>query len=83
LVHTIAGTHAHAIIVGITSRGDRALRSRLRLFAIYLSHRQLSAKVRSFVDYLVETIGRDPLWGVVDVAKAEQRGPLDRFAGGT
>jgi DNA-binding transcriptional LysR family regulator len=55
----------------------------LSLFAIYLSHRQLSAKVRSFVDYLVETIGRDPLWGVVDVAKAEQRGPLDRFAGGT
>jgi DNA-binding transcriptional LysR family regulator len=55
----------------------------LSLFAIYLSHRQLSAKVRAFVDYLVETIGENPQWGAVDATKTEQRGSSAHFAAGT
>lgn len=34
----------------------------LSLFAVYLSRRQLSNKVRVFIDYLVEAIGEDPPW---------------------
>jgi len=32
------------------------------LYAVYLSRRQLSAKVRVFIDYLVEAIGSRPAW---------------------
>lgn len=32
----------------------------LNLYAVYLSQRQLSAKVRAFIDYLVESIGDAP-----------------------
>jgi DNA-binding transcriptional LysR family regulator len=55
----------------------------LNLFAVYLSHRQLSAKVGAFVDYLVESIGQDPQRGVIAATKAEQSGPSDHFAIGT
>lgn len=34
----------------------------LSLFAVYLSRRQLSSKVRVFIDYLVEAIGAAPPW---------------------
>jgi DNA-binding transcriptional LysR family regulator len=35
----------------------------LSLYAVYLSRRQLSAKVRVFIDYLVESIGgEEPYW---------------------
>jgi DNA-binding transcriptional LysR family regulator len=34
----------------------------LSLYAVYLSHRQLSARVRAFVDYLVATVGDEPEW---------------------
>jgi len=34
----------------------------LNLYAVYLSRRQLSSKVRLFIDYLVEAVGDDPLW---------------------
>ena len=34
----------------------------LSLFAVYLSRRQLSSKVRVFIDYLVEAIGDEPPW---------------------
>jgi len=34
----------------------------LNLYAVYLSQRQLSAKVRAFIDYLVESIGDEPYW---------------------
>lgn len=34
----------------------------LSLYAVYLSQRQLSAKVRVFIDYLVESIGEEPYW---------------------
>jgi len=32
------------------------------LYAVYLSRRQLAAKVRVFIDYLVEAIGNPPPW---------------------
>ncbi len=32
------------------------------LFALYPSRRQLSSKVRVFIDYLVDTIGKQPPW---------------------
>lgn len=34
----------------------------LNMFAVYLSRRHLSLKVRAFVDYLVESIGERPHW---------------------
>jgi DNA-binding transcriptional LysR family regulator len=34
----------------------------LSLYAVYLSRRQLSAKVRVFIDYLTESIGEEPYW---------------------
>lgn len=34
----------------------------LNLFAVYLSRRQLSSKVRVFIDYLVEAIADEPPW---------------------
>jgi DNA-binding transcriptional LysR family regulator len=34
----------------------------LSLYAVYLSRRNLSLKVRAFVDYLVESIGPTPYW---------------------
>ena len=34
----------------------------LSLFAVYLSRRQLSSKVRVFIDYLVATVGEQPPW---------------------
>lgn len=34
----------------------------LSLFAVYLSRRQLSSKVRVFIDYLVGAIGDEPPW---------------------
>lgn len=34
----------------------------LSLFAVYLSRRQLSSKVRVFIDYLVDAIGKQPPW---------------------
>jgi len=34
----------------------------LSLYAVYLSQRQLSAKVRVLIDYLVESIGEEPYW---------------------
>lgn len=34
----------------------------LSLFAVYLSRRQLSSKVRVFIDYLVEEVGEQPPW---------------------
>lgn len=34
----------------------------LSLFAVYLSRRQLSSKVRVFIDYLAEAIGEAPPW---------------------
>lgn len=34
----------------------------LNLYAVYLSRRQLSSKVRVFIDYLVEAIGERPPW---------------------
>lgn len=34
----------------------------LGLYAVYLSRRHLSLKVRCFVDYLAKTIGRQPYW---------------------
>jgi DNA-binding transcriptional LysR family regulator len=34
----------------------------LSLFAVYLSRRHLSSKVRVFIDYLVERIGAQPPW---------------------
>ena len=34
----------------------------LSLFAVYLSRRQLSSKVRVFIDYLLEAIGDEPPW---------------------
>lgn len=55
----------------------------LSLFAIYLSHRQLSAKVRAFVDYLVETIGEALQWGVVQNGKPVKSGPAGRRSGGS
>jgi DNA-binding transcriptional LysR family regulator len=32
------------------------------LYAVYLSQRQLSTKVRVLIDYLVESIGQEPYW---------------------
>ena len=32
------------------------------LYAVYLSQRQLSTKVRVLIDYLVESIGKEPYW---------------------
>jgi DNA-binding transcriptional LysR family regulator len=34
----------------------------LTLYAVYLSQRQLPPKVRVFIDYLVESIGKEPYW---------------------
>jgi DNA-binding transcriptional LysR family regulator len=34
----------------------------LALYAVYLSARHLSPKVRAFIDYLVESIGPEPYW---------------------
>ncbi|HZS69914.1 MAG TPA: LysR substrate-binding domain-containing protein [Burkholderiales bacterium] len=34
----------------------------LTLYAVYLSQRQLSPRVRAFIDYLVESIGAEPYW---------------------
>lgn len=34
----------------------------LTLYAVYLSQRQLSPRVRAFIDYLVESIGTEPYW---------------------
>ncbi len=34
----------------------------LTLYAVYLSQRQLSPRVRAFIDYLVESIGTKPYW---------------------
>lgn len=52
----------------------------LSLFAIYLSHRQLSGKVRAFVDYLVETIGEDSRWSVAEIPKSGRSGAAGRRA---
>ena len=34
----------------------------LSLFAFYVSRRQLTSKVRVFIDYLVEAVGAKPPW---------------------
>jgi DNA-binding transcriptional LysR family regulator len=34
----------------------------LNLYAVYLSHRHLSPKVRAFIDYVVESVGEEPYW---------------------
>lgn len=48
----------------------------LSLFAVYLSRRQLSSKVRVFIDYLVEAINDEPPWeqwqrGTQRISKAD------------
>jgi DNA-binding transcriptional LysR family regulator len=34
----------------------------LMLYAVYLTQRQLSPKVRAFIDHVVESIGKEPYW---------------------
>jgi DNA-binding transcriptional LysR family regulator len=34
----------------------------LNLYAVYLSHRHLSPKVRAFIDYVMESVGKEPYW---------------------
>ena len=34
----------------------------LTLYAVYLSRRQLSPKVRAFIDHVVESVGKEPYW---------------------
>jgi DNA-binding transcriptional LysR family regulator len=43
----------------------------LSLYAVYLSRRNLSLKVRAFVDYLVESIGPRPYWERRPAAQAK------------
>jgi DNA-binding transcriptional LysR family regulator len=43
----------------------------LSLYAVYLSRKNLSLKVRAFVDYLVESIGPTPYWERRPAAKAK------------
>jgi hypothetical protein len=43
----------------------------LSLYAVYLSRRNLSLKVRAFVDYLVESIGPTPYWERRPAAQAK------------
>lgn len=35
------------------------------IYAVYLPNRQLSAKVRAFIDYIVKRIGPKPYWDPV------------------
>jgi DNA-binding transcriptional LysR family regulator len=46
----------------------------LPIYAVYASRRHLSAKVRSFVDFLAERFGERPLWpGVEEIREAAAR----------
>jgi len=55
----------------------------LNLYAVYLSQRQLSAKVRAFIDYLVESIGDEPYWEQWKVSgdKGQRRRPSGATSG--
>lgn len=46
----------------------------VEIFAVYPSRRHLSAKVRTFVDFLAETFARKPFWtGKTDAARGKTR----------
>lgn len=45
----------------------------LSLHAVYLSRKNLSLKVRAFIDYLVEAIGPTPYWERQPAAQAKQQ----------
>lgn len=51
----------------------------MALFAVYLSSRHLSPKVRAFIDYLLESIGKEPYWeNWKDAHRANPRRPRSR-----
>lgn len=53
----------------------------LNLYAVYLSRLHLSLKVRSFVDYLAETIGERPYWDRLPKAGAPVARSRSRSSG--
>jgi len=55
----------------------------LSLYFVYLSQRQLSPKVRAFIDFVIESIGKEPYsehWSRAGAAKSRPTLALKRRA---